>query len=664
MNDPMARLVGALERHGFDPRAAGADRWVSRCPSHQGRRRNLSISRGDDGRVLVYCHHADKAGRGCEAESVAHAVGLSLAELFPPGEHGRARSAPPASQHPPGPGPRAAVAGLSRRLGEPTGEWTYCDDLGQPVLMVYRFDGPDGKEYRPAHPAPGPGGHWVAGDPPGLLPLYRLPELAEAGRVFVTEGEKAADSARGLGLTATTSCHGAGSARKSDWSPLAGKNVVLLPDHDSAGAGYASAVIGLLAALDPRPTLMTLTLERLWRTDRPLPEGGDIVEWLTDGVPDSWTNDQCREEIERLAAEAPPVDLGAVAAEHGALITCLADVRPVELEWLWPGRLPLRSLVTIAGDPGLGKSFLSIDITARKTRGWPWPDQPDVPTERGSVILFSAEDDLATTVVTRLDAAGADRSRVFTMEISAGNGRRQFTLADITALDQTVKVAKEVRLVIIDPVAAFMGRTDDHRNSEVRALLAPLADLAERYNLTVILITHLNKNGAGRSLARVMGSVAYTAAARSAWAVVKDRLDSTRRLFLPIKANLGPEPSGLAFTIDRQTMRVVWEPDPVHLHADEALAEPQGEQDEARDELKRARAFLREFLGDRPTRAVDIFKRAEELQLSERTIRRAKGAARIDSFKSDDGWMWQLPPGDPEAKPPAPPCPDDAGAGP
>jgi putative DNA primase/helicase len=151
------------------------------------------------------------------------------------------------------------------------------------------------------------------GDPAGPLVLYGLPDLASATRVYLTEGEKAADLARNLGLIVTTSAHGAKSAHKADWIPLAGRDVVILPDHDPEGEGYAKAVLGCLARLHPRPRVRIVRLADLWQTAEPMPEGGDIEEWLADGVSEAWEPEQCRAELERVADEAPPVDLDAQA---------------------------------------------------------------------------------------------------------------------------------------------------------------------------------------------------------------------------------------------------------------------------------------------------------------------------------------------------------------
>lgn len=123
---------------------------------------------------------------------------------------------------------------------------------------------------------------------------------------------------------------------------------------------------------------------------------------------------------------------------------------------------------------------------------------------------------------------------------------------------------------MIDPVAAFCGKVDSHKNSEVRGLLAPLAELAGRHRVAIVSVTHLSKTGGTTAVYRAMGSLAFAAAARAVWAIVKDQDDPQRRLFLPAKLNLARDPDGLAYRIDDG--RVVWEHEPVKLHADEAFA--------------------------------------------------------------------------------------------
>ncbi|MGE3316519.1 MAG: DUF3987 domain-containing protein [Planctomycetaceae bacterium] len=108
---------------------------------------------------------------------------------------------------------------------------------------------------------------------PNGRPLFHLPEISSSDRVFVVEGEKAADAARSIELVATTSAGGAEAAHLSDWSTLWGKEVVILPDNDDAGRKYAHTVASILLKLDRSTVVRIVELPGL-------PKGGDIVEWI------------------------------------------------------------------------------------------------------------------------------------------------------------------------------------------------------------------------------------------------------------------------------------------------------------------------------------------------------------------------------------------------
>ena len=131
--------------------------------------------------------------------------------------------------------------------------WTYLKADGDVALEVVRFERDDGsKEFRPMHPV---GDKWAIGDPRGKLPLYRLPEVLEAKQqgktIYVVEGEGCADAVWRIGLAATTSAHGCSSTEKTDWTPLVGAKVIILPDNDPPGETYAKKVAVILTKLDP-----------------------------------------------------------------------------------------------------------------------------------------------------------------------------------------------------------------------------------------------------------------------------------------------------------------------------------------------------------------------------------------------------------------------------
>jgi hypothetical protein len=184
---------------------------------------------------------------------------------------------------------------LERKLGKRSGLWTYHNAHGDPVGHVVRWDTTAGKDYRPvSRHSDG----WRIGAMPDPQPLYGLPDLATAQLVLVTEGEKAADAARTLGFTATTSAGGAQVASKADWRPLAGKEVCIFPDNNAPGRKYAETVVGILSKLKPAPVVRVVELPDL-------PEGGDIVDWI-DAHGEAAEPEGMRAEIEALAQSVEP----------------------------------------------------------------------------------------------------------------------------------------------------------------------------------------------------------------------------------------------------------------------------------------------------------------------------------------------------------------------
>src|SRR5262249_29842313 len=223
----------------------------------------------------------------------------------------------------------AAVADCEQRLGPRSAWWTYHDAGGEPVAVVVRWDKADGKEFRPIAKT---GAEWRLGDPDGLWPLYQLPELLQSrGCVYVCEGEKAADAVRSLGLTATTSAHGANSAKETDWTPIAGRQVVILPDHDDPGGQYTDDVIAILDKLAPRPIIKVVHLPGL-------PIRGDAVQYIAACHKAGLDDTAIRAEIQKMADGAGEATTNAEAPITPILIN-MADVQSRPVEWLWPARI-------------------------------------------------------------------------------------------------------------------------------------------------------------------------------------------------------------------------------------------------------------------------------------------------------------------------------------
>jgi hypothetical protein len=228
---------------------------------------------------------------------------------------------------------------------------------------------------------------------------------------------------------------------------------------------------------------------------------------------------------------------------------------------------------------------------------------------------------------------------------------------DLPALESAIGKSTDCRLVIVDPISAYCGRADGHKNNDVRALLAPLATLAAEHRVAVVAVTHLNKSGGANALYRAMGSLAYVAAARAVWLVTKDAENPSRRLFLPAKNNLAlDDGTGLAYSLfasnPDDAAVVAWESDAVTIRADEALAaqERQGEKRE-KGKVEASADWLCGQLRDGPQPKLELERRAREAGMSWASVRRAQHVLGVRPRKCGEGpWLWMLP--DKDAQPP------------
>ncbi len=329
----------------------------------------------------------------------------------------------------------------------------------------------------------------------------------------------------------------------------------------------------------------------------------------------------------------------------------LATVTPERIAWLWPGYLAAGKLHVIDGDPGLGKSCMTLDWAARVSTGARWPDDQDGCDPAG-VLLLSAEDGLADTIRPRLDAAKADVTRVFAFS-AFDTGRegdrveRPATLPGDTARLARAIDTNGIGLVVVDPLMAFLGGgIDAHRDQDVRRALTALARVAEVTGAAVVLVRHLNKATGGSALYRGGGSIGIIGAARLAFAVGKDPDNPDRRVLAPTKANISRPAASLVWRIADTPSghgRVVWEGES-RYGADELLRAPADP--EEREERDEARDFIRAYLADHggEATAADVIKAARAAAIPERTIRRARERAGVITRKSGlrGGWLWQL----------------------
>lgn len=324
----------------------------------------------------------------------------------------------------------------------------------------------------------------------------------------------------------------------------------------------------------------------------------------------------------------------------------LSDVTPQRVTWVWPGRIPAGKLTVLDGDPGLGKSTLWAELAARVTTGSPWPDDTACPF--GAVVVLSAEDGLDDTIRPRLDAAGADTTRVVVLEaVEYGpDDERSPSLAlDLPRIEAAIRREGAV-LLVIDVLVAFLGsRTDSHRDQDIRSALMPLAKMAERTGCAVVVIRHLNKAGAGSPLYRGGGSIGIIGAARSGLLVAVDPEDEGRRILAVTKANLAAPVPALAYRLvpadEHGCARIAWDGATTHTAA-QLLAVVDQEDRSTRDE---AREFLTDLLTFGPVPARRVKDAARDAGISESTLKRAKSDLGVKAAKQgmEGGWSWSLP---------------------
>lgn len=335
-----------------------------------------------------------------------------------------------------------------------------------------------------------------------------------------------------------------------------------------------------------------------------------------------------------------------------------STIKVLLIDWLWESRVPLGMLTLFAGDPKLGKSFATLYLAAMVSRGAELPGG-GIPDGPGSVIIMSAEDDPARVIVPRLKAMGADLTKIHILEsVISEKGKESLpSLAeDVGRIKAAADSLGDCRLIIIDPVSAYLGGIDDHRNAELRGVLSPLKAMAEAGNLAVILVSHMGKSGGTNGKYRVIGSIAYVGACRANFLFVKDRDDPTgaRVLMLDNGGNLAPPAATLAYTIvcDKDGPRVDWCQGTVDITAEQALAADQAAQQAERGEKvaperSDAELWLKEMLGDGPMLVRELEEFAKNGGIKTRTLERAKKNLGVESFKegfkTDAKWFWRLP---------------------
>ena len=333
------------------------------------------------------------------------------------------------------------------------------------------------------------------------------------------------------------------------------------------------------------------------------------------------------------------------------MVTSMDQVISRPVEWLWNLYLPLGKLAMLDGDPGVGKSLFALQLAAVLSRGLPLPDQQGKPTGwhggPQTTILMAREDSLADTVKPRLEAAGADAARVkvFHSYADADQHAQPFTFQEMALLER-VMADHQPRLVIIDPLQAYLGsKVDMSKSNQTRPHLEALGQLAERFACTVLVIRHFTKPGEGsaKALTRGMGGMDVIGAARTGLGIEQHPGDPRKALLFQHKSNVGP--LGRTQVFSKAEGRFEW--CGVSRITAEDLA-GSGRGPDPRTYLSCLLWLEQRLEGGLPWPAADILQAGQAEEYKRDTLHRAKKALGVISKKlpehADDPWTWHLPP--------------------
>ena len=526
-----------------------------------------------------------------------------------------------------------------RRTGGRIATYLYRDHLGSPHTRVEKWR--SSTATRAQYPQFfWSGSRWVSQKPKGWVRIpFQLPEMLAAlakdpsTDVFLPEGEKDATTIAALGLIATTNSEGATplKAKLGKWAPELNKwfsgvrRLFILADNDEVGRAFAQEKARALEAIVPDIRIVLFP---------DVPDGEDVSHWLNE------LGHSKADLLARCEAAERWQDSGTLESTRADQVVMRA------IHWLWGKRFALGKIGIIAGLPDEGKGQILCYIAARGTRGLEWPNGEGI-CPQGNVIILSAEENPGDSLAPRLEAAGADLSRIHFIsmvrdrDVKTGQEyRRMFSLiSDLEKLRRKIIEVGDVVVILIDPISAYLGigQVDSYRDTDVRAVLGPLKELAEEIKTAVITVMHFNKKvDITNALLRVSNSMAFVGLPRHAYGVIADA-ENARKLFVRAKNNDAAESDNqtLAFHFDVKEVGVdpdtdepirapfiVWEPGYVDVTATEAMQaasehKSPGERDKAKNLLLALLADGAEVLVD------DIKDNAEGHGISWRTMRRA-----------------------------------------
>ncbi|MGA2763514.1 MAG: AAA family ATPase [Spirochaetia bacterium] len=518
-----------------------------------------------------------------------------------------------------------------QRYGRLVGVWPYRQADGRVLFYVCRYESANAKKsVIPWHLVED--GSWLPGQPLETgRPLFRLPEILKSNLpVLIVEGEKCAtvSAPPDFPFFISTWSGGAGATEKTDWAPLKDRVVVVWPDADKPGREAALRIHAQL------PKARVLRVEGK-------PTGWDIADAVAESIDVEAFVRDCPTEIENDTATPGQ------RCDSPKLLTRRAlDIPTCAVEWLWEGRIPLGEYSVLVGHPSSGKSTFAAALAAHVSAGIPFPDgtKPAV----GDVLFMSAEESAAKALVPRLRVAGAALDRVSIADIRVKRTERAelFTLADGTSpIEAALEEMNSPRLIIIDSLTSCTAGIDTFRTDAFGPVLADLAQLSERRNVTILCLAHFTKAVSSGAMLRVLGSVAVVALARAVYMLARHPDDSKRSLFVPVKNSYAPLGEAIEFSLVSAAAgklpQIRWGGQVEGVEADSLIALDDVDR---RRERSDSMELLTELLGGSDeVLAHEVYAVGAERGLSKTTIWRAARNRRVIIEGKGRAATWRLP---------------------
>ncbi len=310
-------------------------------------------------------------------------------------------------------------------------------------------------------------------------------------------------------------------------------------------------------------------------------------------------------------------------------------------KWLLDGYIPLNECTLIAGTGGIGKSTLLLYFAGLVSVGAKLKlNSLDYKIDQGKVVILSAEDKINTSIVPRLKSIGANLDNIEIIEsvLEVENPENEFCVSldtDIYMLEDKIKEMGNVKLIIIDPITAYIGNLQENKSSQVRNFLLQLGKLADKYNLAILLNTHTRKhsgNESGGSAAdEIIGSSAWKNTVRQVFTITVDPDNKDRVLVHCPKSNCGPKPEAFDYTIESidiehegnkiNTSRIKLLSGKIDIDADEAMSKSLYEKKLSTDEAKE---FILRVLKFGRKQYSEILREAIDEGINEATLKYAR----------------------------------------